>query len=484
MLKAVRLRNFRSLEDTGEVELRPLVLLVGANSSGKSSFLRFFPLLRQTARTNASSPLLWFGDDVDYGDFGRVVGGDEDPAIEVSLRMMNTTPGVLRTGEVELNCRIIGNREHSRVERCSLQVFGHRVQMEFAIQGELQAIRVDDRDMPLDASGPDVAHAKPEQRGLVPLPHHELPRLQQVAYQRLVNAMVSASEGKFTKARLDAVVGFPHAADDEFLRRMMSETELRVLTTNDELVADMGRLLIVRDLRLILEGIAGSLEQYARQIGYVGPFRSAPERYYRKQDLATDRIARDGENLAMVLRSLSPRERGDLSAWVHQYFGFGLHVEQEGDHVALKVEVNGGRRFDLVDMGFGLSQVLPIVVQCWLAGRTDGRRGKGLAVASLLAIEQPELHLHPVHQANLADMLAAVVRAEREVGRWSPMIVETHSNALVNRLGELVSEGVVLPSEVSVLLFEKGEDGVTRVREAAFNAEGVLENWPVGFLSA
>ena len=47
-MRSIRLKNFRSFEDTGRIELKPITILVGANSSGKSSFLRFFPLLRQT----------------------------------------------------------------------------------------------------------------------------------------------------------------------------------------------------------------------------------------------------------------------------------------------------------------------------------------------------------------------------------------------------------------------------------------------------
>lgn len=241
----------------------------------------------------------------------------------------------------------------------------------------------------------------------------------------------------------------------------------------------------MRDLSSLLESFAASLNARARMMGYVGPFRTAPMRYYRKQDLAVDRISRDGENLAMFLRSLDPSDREDFSNWVRSYFGFGVRVEQEGAHVSLMVETMN-KPFHLIDMGFGMSQVLPIVAQCWLAMRALSRKREQppLAVASLLAIEQPELHLHPMHQANLADMLAGVVAAERDSQRWIPLIVETHSNALINRLGELVGAKKVLKDEVSVLLFEKGEDGITRVREATFDDDGVLKNWPVGFLSA
>src|SRR3982751_6200493 len=71
MLNAIRVRNLRSLHDTGLIRIRPITILVGENSSGKSTFLRTFPLLKQSAETNTRSSILWFGKYVDFGDFDQ-----------------------------------------------------------------------------------------------------------------------------------------------------------------------------------------------------------------------------------------------------------------------------------------------------------------------------------------------------------------------------------------------------------------------------
>ena len=68
-MTAIRLQSFRSLGDTDFVEFRPLTILVGRNSSGKSSFLRFLPLLRQSLETRTTGPIQWYGDYVDFGGF-------------------------------------------------------------------------------------------------------------------------------------------------------------------------------------------------------------------------------------------------------------------------------------------------------------------------------------------------------------------------------------------------------------------------------
>lgn len=68
-MTAIRLQSFRSLLDTGFIDLRPLTILVGRNSSGKSSFLRFLPLLRQSVEARTTGPIQWYGDYVDFGGF-------------------------------------------------------------------------------------------------------------------------------------------------------------------------------------------------------------------------------------------------------------------------------------------------------------------------------------------------------------------------------------------------------------------------------
>ncbi len=70
LLEKIRIQNVRSLKDTGDVPLSPITLLVGENSSGKSTFLRTFPLLRQSISKRTDGPILWAGDVDDYVDFG------------------------------------------------------------------------------------------------------------------------------------------------------------------------------------------------------------------------------------------------------------------------------------------------------------------------------------------------------------------------------------------------------------------------------
>lgn len=68
-ISGVRVKNLRCFGDTGFIDLRPITILVGKNSAGKSTFARLFPLLRQSAEEDKRSPILWYGRLVDFGSF-------------------------------------------------------------------------------------------------------------------------------------------------------------------------------------------------------------------------------------------------------------------------------------------------------------------------------------------------------------------------------------------------------------------------------
>ena len=77
-MKSIRIKNLRSLKDTRDVELKPITMLVGANSSGKSTFLRTFPLFKQGLGVNKQGPILWYGNDVDFGSYDEALRRDAD----------------------------------------------------------------------------------------------------------------------------------------------------------------------------------------------------------------------------------------------------------------------------------------------------------------------------------------------------------------------------------------------------------------------
>jgi hypothetical protein len=259
-------------------------------------------------------------------------------------------------------------------------------------------------------------------------------------------------------------------------------------------------LVLAKELPQILALAQLSIRAFASGISYLGPFRQDPQRFYRLQEIAIGQIEPHGENLAMFLRGLTEAQLKQLSAFVQEYLGVSVNIPDGGTHVSVYVGENANREHNLIDMGYGLSQVLPVFAMCWATAH--GIRIAGYEeTSSLLAIEQPELHLHPRHQARLADMFVSVIaasreqRSERRLTRSRAlaasesafplsMLIETHSEALVNRLGELVEAGALRPEDVTVLLFQKDEvTGATSIHESTFSNDGALINWPLGFFA-
>ena len=72
-ITSIGVKGFKSLKDIPFLELKPMTILVGKNSCGKSSFLRILPLLKQSIEENIDGPLSLYGNYVDYGDFEDVL---------------------------------------------------------------------------------------------------------------------------------------------------------------------------------------------------------------------------------------------------------------------------------------------------------------------------------------------------------------------------------------------------------------------------
>jgi hypothetical protein len=230
------------------------------------------------------------------------------------------------------------------------------------------------------------------------------------------------------------------------------------------------------------------ITSFAREVRYIAPVRATVERYYRAQGLATDEIDAQGKNLAVYLQSLSPFQQETFSKWTEEQIGFSVKVSADGDHLSLRLQEVGSRQeFNMTDMGFGFSQIMPILAQIWSSNmdRPVVQRGRNVGGLKIVAIEQPELHLHPRLQARVADLFAASVRQSKSSDTKITIIAETHSEAMINRLGQLVSRGKLDASDVQIVVFNKPDpESKTSVSVATFSPDGRLMNWPLGFFLA
>ncbi|MFN7925619.1 MAG: AAA family ATPase [Bryobacteraceae bacterium] len=205
----------------------------------------------------------------------------------------------------------------------------------------------------------------------------------------------------------------------------------------------------------------------------MAPIRSSPRRTY---DPVIPERDPEGSHVPQVLaRRLSSRDkpstdfRRSIGAFGRQAKLFeDLLVERKGrnpnDPFQIRV-VSAGVDANLIDVGYGISQVLPILVETLMRPQDN----------SLLLLQQPEVHLHPQAQAALGTLFARSAKAGT-----AHLMVETHSDHLIDRVRIAVRERVLRPDQVSLLYFEK-KRSEAMIHELVLDAEGQITNPPPGY---
>jgi hypothetical protein len=200
------------------------------------------------------------------------------------------------------------------------------------------------------------------------------------------------------------------------------------------------------------------------------PVRTRPSRTYDPIGLE---VKPEGSHVPMLMASLARSAQQDQ--WVELQsaltdFGiksglfYGIEIIDKGKKESDPFQVgvrSGGPAFNLIDVGYGVSQALQILV--------DTLRGLG----SFL-LQQPEVHLHPKAQAELGSFFAKQASARRQ------FVIETHSDYLVDRIRMEVRRKLLRPEDVSLLYFERGKAGAT-IYNLELDENGTITNPPPGF---
>ena len=146
-------------------------------------------------------------------------------------------------------------------------------------------------------------------------------------------------------------------------------------------------------------------------------------------------------------------------------------ISEQRQEYEVGIRARGSRDWvDLPDVGFGISQVLPVLVQCFYA-----------PPGSIIFMEQPEIHLHPRAQSALADVMIDVINS-REGGsdRNIQLIVETHSEHFLRRLQRRIAEEQVSPEKVSAY-FANVSKVPAKLDALQLDEFGNIRNWPEHF---
>ena len=426
-LRGLELRNFRAFERE-RVELAPITIFVGPNNAGKSSILSALRLMAQTLQNvDPSIPLVL----ADFGTYKDLVFGNR-VSRSIGIRLEFLDPS-----------------ERSSGRTFSFDVsFGYRAMRREVILQSFSAY--DDQKDPIvrttysKASGRQVIQ---QVRGFP----SDLPVKKAVRFNHFLPrfGLWRYSLGQWIeRVRRKS----PNVA--ERLSEVDPSAITRTTTALDRAFISLSRLLA--------------------DMQYLGPFRPAPSRFYSFSGEHPSRLDIAGNGATDILRAdyfrRGSRKRelsGAVERWLRKAeIAKELRLEAVSDRhydVKLRHPVTGELE-NLADVGFGASQILPVVTA-----------GYNLPSRSLFLIEQPEIHLHPRAQSELGDFFVDLY----EGGIQS--IIETHSEHLILRLQKHVASGLVDPADVAVNYVDAMPDG-KKVTRMSLNENGIFTKaWPRGF---
>lgn len=214
------------------------------------------------------------------------------------------------------------------------------------------------------------------------------------------------------------------------------------------------------------------LEESLTALFPMGPFRRPPERWYIFTGTSPIDVGYKGDHLPDLLFR-RPELVTKANGWLTRLeIGYQLRVKQVGEYESdlFEVRLVDNRRdkeieVGLADVGFGISQILPFIVQA-LASEDQ-----------LISIEQPEVHIHPRLQADLGELIAEATKPPY----GHRFLIETHSEHLVLRIQRLIREKRLAPKDVSVNYVMRGKEGSTVTRLRLDDAGDFIDEWPNGF---
>lgn len=497
-MESIKLTNYRCFKDTGQIAIKPINLFVGANSSGKSSVLKFFPLLKQTMDVRLNGVFLWLGKYVDFKDFqNTVMQGQKSIEVEYTISKLNIMSrinhgrGYLK--DVKVHFTIEGKNEHfDRLTELTVTFNSVEVKILFDVEGDAHITIGQEKTDNIEG----LRLRTSETNSIFPIIFFRFKN----TVESILNSMypsIYMHKMKTLGRQLDE--RFNHVGNPQIFEKFPKEYEgfkrgilaickkdgIEIKEEQESIVRELYEKALMYNVETLIDALNYDMIQFASNIVYVKPLRATIERYYRFQNLDIDEIDADGTNLPMYLYNLPDEQLKSFKKWLNDVFHFDIKIIPLEGHIEMKISESGKEFRNPVDLGFGYTQMLPILAIVWKAVFIDTFVPEPYRKRNnehVIVIEQPELHLHPRFQAMFARMLASAIKYNIEKGYDVRFIIETHSETILNVLGEEVEDGNVDDGNIAVYLFEQDNEGISTVRQSSYNREGYLESWPKNFL--
>jgi len=458
MFRQLSFQNFKSWEDTGEIKLAPITGFFGTNSSGKSAILQFLLMLKQTMESSDRKQVLHTGDEKTYvnlGTFYDIAHSHTIPST-ITFSLEWQMPDAIKILKTESSTSI-NQLNSSQLKKRTLPTF-----ILFSINNLKfsSEIRLQQNDLFVKnfcysfESNSQKMYFKFEQ---IKQQFKDFYQLKTQGYQ-LKSFKIRPSK---QVSNNDSPAFSPPIKNYSF------PSDVKSLYPHE----------------VFLSEFVLAYEQAFQNIYYLGPLREYPQRIYSWAGGEPQDVGHRGELaipalLASRKKKLVKHEKKKITIeekvayWLKElglidsFRVAAIAENRQYYEVRVKRSPNSSEVL-ITDVGFGVSQILPVLVLCYYAPE-----------GSTIILEQPEIHLHPSVQSGLADVFIDVIK-----NRKIQIILESHSKHLLHRLQRRIAEEKdgLTNQDISLYFCDMTPEGSSKLTTLEIDDFGNIINWPENF---
>jgi len=542
-IKSFEVWNFKSIEYSGKIKFPKIAILIGHNSSGKSSIVQALLLMKQTFEAEEPSiPLVLNGPHIQLGEFADFIHEKkisrpfaikfifeeyEKPPYECEVCQKGyKLKGWFLKHVKEAHPKYWESKQFDIIEEKYHQPVSSSLKFQYAYDPETKAIILKEIELekPRPVKGLNIDILKIEhlrkhtirikaitKNGTniytksLKLPqktehfdHNSMADLIKYITNRayyLPSHSKVFEQISLTEKDFGNVFDFEYPEKIDFrghpfhwynpiqLPRSLNEEQKIALAIESGLYT----------LSYFLEGRIQDIERFLQGMQHVGPLRNWPERIYFGTGGKPTSVGVRGEftqEIFWIDKKVGHEKLiKDINNWLAR---LKLNIELEvfslgvGEIYQLKVKEND-LSVNIADVGFGLSQILPIITECINYSLGVSSKHKEIRnrlynpfdfeereVNNILITEQPEIHLNPRIQAELGDFFIHIAKPEKS------LLIETHSEHIVSRIQRRVSDGTLKPEDVIIYFISK-HGTKSKIDEISISDKGQFSYWPEGF---
>lgn len=477
MLESITLKNYKSFENETSIEIKPLTILCGVNSSGKSSIIKSLLMMRQTIEKESPyNKLAFMGNLVDNGYFEDIINNScsED---YFTIQNEFTLSGYSKSSKKRQDMQA-----YKEINKLYTQILGKGIVEKYKIKHFIKVAKSNRSGILSYIDNNNVIETRIEIK-VYDKSNSIIPTCSGFIELKKNEKVPSGREYYLNYQNLPFNSRFESIPNNHNNNFVCYFNNIKLIN----IYKDGGISSSVLNLKPTIMSLFNMTSMMYTGIRFLAPLRQFPSRFYTiTGDVNTVGIY--GENAPVLLAKLQDEkanfempvpyndDNGTIKFDFTHYsneINFIEQVQKWFDYLELgKLGIHGSKgqislyfsNHNLSDVGFGVSQVIPIIIQ-----------GLSMMKDELLLLEQPEIHLHPKMQMQIADFLFSVATSERNI------IVETHSDHIINRIVRRCLENPKLIEKVSILFFNKDKKGVSNITPIHIDSHLGINNAPIDF---